>query len=135
MFGVAMVDLDLLTMCTVRITKKLNTHSGNYTEVLLMRTYLNKTVNLTKLQRWTAIVSGKLSIPRKRALKKGSKRCTGAGIKFNNVVYRDRDQVTHQWKQYFQNLYTYVVEDDQNLGGYVLQQQVTYLCVRWVPRP
>ena len=68
MFGVAMVDLDLLTMCTVRITKKLNTHSGNYTEVLLMRTYLNKTVNLTKLQRWTAIVSGKLSIPRKRAL-------------------------------------------------------------------
>ena len=58
------------------------------------------------MQRWTAIVSGKVSIPRKRALKKGSKRCTGAGIKFNNVVYRDRDQVTHQWKQYFQNLYT-----------------------------
>jgi len=22
------------------------------------------------------------------------------------MLYRDRDQVTHQWKQYFQNLYT-----------------------------
>ena len=38
--------------------------------------------------------------------KKGSRSRTGAGIKFNNVIYRDRDQVTHQWKQYFQNLYT-----------------------------
>ena len=60
MFDVAMVDIDLLTMCTVRITKKLNTHSGDYTELLLMHTYLNKTVNMTKPQRWTAIVSGKL---------------------------------------------------------------------------
>ena len=38
--------------------------------------------------------------------KKGARSRTGAGIKFNNVVYRDREQVTHQWKQYFQNLYT-----------------------------
>ena len=45
MFGVAMVDLDLLTKCTVRITKKRNAHSGNYTEVLLMRTHLNKAVH------------------------------------------------------------------------------------------
>ena len=38
--------------------------------------------------------------------KKGARSRTGAGIKFNNVIYRDRDQATHQWKQYFQNLYT-----------------------------
>ena len=96
MFDVAMVDLDLLTMCTVRITKKLNTYSGKYIEVLLMRTYLNKILNLKNRR------GGKQSFLeickfQKRALEVAT---------FNSVVYRDREQVTHQGKPFVRNLYT-----------------------------